>query len=83
MSARVQAMMLPLINSSALSLPTFKSPHIAAKGLGASSISSSKNPALVCTAALQWPRESPGGKCRLAIRACNTEPGSPQARTLS
>ena len=83
MSARVQAMMLPLINSSALLLLTFKSPHIAAKGFGAFSISSSKNPALVCTAALQLSRESPGRKCRLAIRACNPEPGSPQARTLS
>ena len=42
MSALVQAVRLPLINSSALSLLTFKSPHIAAKGFGASSISSSK-----------------------------------------
>jgi len=91
MSALVQAVRLPLINSSALSLLTFKSPHIAAKGFGtygllnqsASLISSSKNPAIFCTAAMQSQRRSPGCKCRLAILACNTEPGSPQARTLS
>ena len=91
MSALVQAVRLPLINSSALSLLTFKSPHIAAKGFGtygllnqwASLISSSKNPVLFCAAAMQSIRQSLGGKCRLAILACNTDPGSPQARTLS
>ena len=61
MSALVQAVRLPVINTSALSLLTFKSPHIAANGFGtygllnqsASLISSSKNPAVFCTAAMQ------------------------------